>query len=118
MDRDPVSAESVVSAFTAAGLEAESPTPMAPSDYGRGPVVGRGIHFLIPSLCSDCGGHLVTGTLEELKALKRYYDSFGGKASALFTWTFLNEGAGVLVQINGDLPDSQAAKYEKVVSGL
>jgi hypothetical protein len=115
---DPITAKDVVTAFGAAGLEAGSPTPMAASDYGRGPVVGQGLRFLVPSICSDCGGRVVTGTSDELKALKRYYDSFGGRASALFSWTFLNEAAGVLVQINGELPEDQAAEYEKVVQGL
>jgi len=50
--------EQVIMAFKAAGLEAENPTKLVKEDYGMAPLVGQGLHFLIPSLCSDCGGRV------------------------------------------------------------
>jgi len=82
-------------------LKWPSKREVEPSDYRRGAVVGTDIPFLVPSLCADCGGHVVTGRTEELEAHKRSYYSLGGIARALFRWTLLNEGAGAPHQESG-----------------
>ena len=51
--------QQVVNALKSAGLEAESTSVMTKDDYGLAPLVAvEGTHFLIPSLCSDCGGRI------------------------------------------------------------
>lgn len=112
------SAQQAVDAFVAAGLPAESVRAMTRDDYGMAPYVGEGLRFLIPSLGADAGGRVFTGAQSDLVKLKDYYDNLGRESAAFFSWIFLNEPAGVLVQINGDLPGAEAAKYEDVVRAL
>jgi len=115
-----VPSSSVVAAFAAAGLEATSPTPMTTADFGLAPrLTTDGTHFLLPSLCATCGGRVLSFTnVADLHTTKAYYDSLGAQGTTYFSWTFANEGKLVLVQINGELPQAQAAKYGAVVSGL
>lgn len=107
--------ESIVAAYKAAGLEAESPTAMGPGDYGPAPYVGKGVRFLIPSICDDCGGRAYVGTKEEIAALQRYYVELGKGSALLFSWVFVTPDGKAMVQINGELPEDQAKKYEEAL---
>lgn len=104
-------ADEVIAGFLAAGLEAESASPMTKDDYGAAPMVGAGVRFVIPSLCADCGGRVIIVEDDQERAqLVGFYDEMG-KASALaFSWVF--EKGPVVVQLNGDLPEEQARKYQ------
>lgn len=104
--------DSIVAAFKAAGLEADSPTPMGPGDYGPAPYVAKGVRFLIPSICPDCGGRAFVGTKEEIADLSRYYEEMGKASALLFSWVFVTPDGLAMVQINGELPEEQARKYE------
>ncbi|MDP2711045.1 MAG: hypothetical protein Q8O56_07480 [Solirubrobacteraceae bacterium] len=110
----------VVASFRAANLEVGETTPMGPKDYGHGPAVAtEGIRFLIPSLGRDNGGRAMSfSSVEDLWSLKEYYDGVGRATAALFSWTFANEQSLVLVQINGDLPASQAHRYRRIIADL
>ena len=110
--------DQVISAFKAAGLDAESPTLMAKKDYGLAPMSAvQGIHFLVPSLCSDCGGRVFSfNTKEDLDLTNEYYVKFGKSSAALFSWTFQKDN--ILVQINGDLPEDKAKLYEAALNNL
>jgi hypothetical protein len=107
--------DSIVAAYKAAGLEAESPTPMGPGDYGPAPYVAKGMRFLIPSMCADCGGRAFVGTKEEIAALQRYYVEMGKGSALLFSWVFVTPDGKAMVQINGELPEDQARKYEQAL---
>jgi len=107
--------DSIVAAYKAAGLEAESPTPMGPGDYGPAPYVAKGMRFLIPSMCADCGGRAFVGTKEEIAALQRYYVEMGKGSALLFSWVFVTPDGTAMVQINGELPEDQARKYEQAL---
>lgn len=107
--------DSIVAAYKAAGLEAESPTAMGPSDYGPAPYVAKGVHFLIPSMCADCGGRAFVGTKEEITQLRSYYEEMGKASALLFSWVFVTPDGKAMVQINGDLPEDQAKKYEEAL---
>lgn len=108
----------VVDAFTAAGLEAENPRPMTVDDYGFAPLVAiEGTRFLIPSLCSDCGGRILSFTsIEDLEKTRAYYVDLGKESAAFFSWTFVKDN--ILVQINGDLPEEQARQYEAALNAM
>lgn len=112
-----VNAESVIAAFKAAGLEAEAVRPLTKDDYGLAPFVGSGLHFTIPSLCPDCGGRVfLLEDAVDRERLKSYYVAMGKASALVFSWVF--ERAPIIVQINGDLPESQARAYEAALQAL
>lgn len=104
----------VVGAFQAAGLEAESTRPMSVDDYGLAPFVCDGTRFFIPSLGEDQGGRIfICPNDEDLALLRDYYEGLARESAAFFSWVFVKDS--VLVQINGDLDDLTAAKYEAAI---
>jgi len=107
-----------VAAFKAAGLEVESVTPMTKDDYGLAPMTAvEAIRFLIPSLCSDCGGRVFSfASQADLDLVRNYYVQLGKSSAAFFSWTFVN--GNVLVQINGDLPEAKARLYETALGKI
>ena len=111
------SLDDLIMRLQAAGLEAVDPQPMFKEDYGLGPYVATGVHFFIPSLCDDCGGRAFVGAPDEIEALRDYYDSLGEASAILFSWTFVSPDGRALIQINGDLPEEQAVKYQAVIEG-
>lgn len=110
----------VLTKFRAARLEVGSASTMTPADYGLAPKVGkRGVRFLIPSLGADSGGRIVTfSNSKDMQALRDYYDKLGRASAAFFSWTFVNEDRLVLLQINGEMPKAEAAKYGRVIAAL
>jgi hypothetical protein len=113
----PTNADAVLAAFKAAGLEAESPKAMTRKDYGLAPYVCKGIRFLIPSLGEDAGGRAFFCPRKgDGDKLAKYYNSLGEQSAILFSHVF--QQPPYLVQINGDLPDEQAAKYEEALAAL
>jgi hypothetical protein len=111
-------AQDAIDAFKAAGLEAENPFPMTREDYGIAPLVAaEGIRFFIPSIGADKGGRALSfDTDADLQKMKDYYDGLGKQSAAFFSHVFVRDN--VLVQITGDLPDDQAAKYDKALQGM
>lgn len=107
--------DSIVAAFKAAGLEAETPTAMVASDYGAAPFVATGVRFLIPSIGADSGGRAFVGTKDEITQLRNYYEALGKQSALLFSWVFVTPDGKALVQINGELPEDQAKKYEEAL---
>ena len=110
---DPT-AQDVVSAFKNAGLEAENPTPMGPKNYGFAPYVCKGVRFLIPSLGEDSGGRILAcPNAADRDAIAGYYERLAKKSAAFFSWVFVK--GNVVVQINGDLEEDKARKYERAI---
>lgn len=113
-----VTPSGVADAFANAGLEGLI-TPLPSEEFnGVAPVPKgtNGVRLLIPSLGRDSEGRIfVFDNLDELRDLKAYYDGLGGLHDP---WAFANEDCGVLVQINGELPESQAREYELVVETI
>lgn len=108
----------VIEAFKAAGLEAEETRPMTKDDYGMAPMFEvEGIRFLIPSLCADCGGRVLSFASQgDLDTTQAYYVELGKSSALFFSWTFAKDN--ILVQINGDLPEEQARQYEAALNTL
>ena len=105
----------IVTALQAAGLEAVDPVPMTKDDYGLAPLLGVGVRFLIPSLCSDCGGRAFIGQPEQIQQLRAYYDSLAQSSAVFFSWVFVTPDGRAMIQINGDLPEDQARRYQAVL---
>jgi len=105
-------------AIVNAGLEFVNPTTMTKDDYGLAPMsAAEAVHFFIPSLCADCGGRLYSfASIEDLGLMENYYKELGRQSAMFFSWVFIKDN--VLIQINGDLPEDIARKYEAALHTL
>lgn len=113
----PTNADAVIAAFKAAGLEAESPKAMTRKDYGKAPLLCKGTRFLLPSVDKAAVGRAFYCSKEaDGDKLTRYYTSLGEQSAELFTHVFAQPP--YVVQLSGDLPDEQAAKYEEALAAL
>lgn len=108
--------DDAIAAFQAAGLEAEAATTMTATDYGMAPKVGTGKRFLVPSLCADCGGRVFAGKADELATLEAYYTSLGKQSAILYSHVYRHNG--LLIQLNGSLPEDKAIRYKTALEGL
>lgn len=112
-----VTPERVIDAFKAGGLEAETPKKMSREEYGAAPLVGEGVRFLIPSLGADKGGRVfIVPNQADRDKLAGYYRELGKSSAAFFSHVFVKDA--VVVQINGEMKDDQAKKYEAVLAAL
>jgi hypothetical protein len=105
-------------AIQAAGLEFGDPRPMTKDDYGLAPMSAKeAVHFLVPSVCSDCGGRLYSfSSQDDLNRMKEYYDKLGQASAMFFSWVFVKDN--ILIQINGDMKDAQAKQYEAALNNM
>lgn len=110
--------DQIIQAFQDAGLEAATSSAMAAADYGMAPYVAKGVRFVIPSLCEDCGGRVFVGTKAEIDQLAAFYEEAGKASALLFSWTFRTQDGRGLVQINGDLPEADALRYRAAMEGI
>lgn len=110
--------DQIIQAFQDAGLEAATSSAMAAADYGMAPYVGQGVRFVIPSLCEDCGGRVFVGTKAEIDQLAAFYEEAGKASALLFSWTFRTQDGRGVVQINGDLPETDALRYKAVMEAI
>lgn len=110
-----VTTDDLVAAFKVAGLEAENAREMSAKDYGAAPMVAsQAMIFGIPSVCSDCNGRVFTFEREaDRNTLKAYYETLGKSSALLFSWVFVEGNS--LVQLNGDMEEATARKYEAVL---
>jgi hypothetical protein len=108
----------VVEIFKSASLEVAGTRPMTKDDYGMAPMRAiEGTHFVIPSLCSNCGGRILSfSSQEDLEATKTYYEDLGKNNALFFSWVFVKDN--ILIQINGDLPEGKARQYESALNSL
>ncbi|MHB0858801.1 MAG: hypothetical protein ACYC5M_14695 [Anaerolineae bacterium] len=112
------SAMQVIEAFRQAGLEAEGTYAMGVQDYGGAPLRAvEAFRFLIPSLGEESGGRVFRcATQSDLEAVRAYYVELGKASAWFFSWTFAK--GSILVQINGDLPEEQALRYEAALMAM
>lgn len=107
-------ADDVITAFKNAGLEAESPKKMSKDDYGAAPFVCEGTRFLVPSLGEDSGGRVfICNNDQDRDNLANYYQELGKSSALFFSWVFVK--GNIVVQINGDLKEDIAHKYEQAI---
>ena len=117
-----LTAQAVVDELKNAGLPvADGTGAMAQDDYGAAPFVCEGVHFLLTDVAgsSDAGGRaFVCRDKADADKLAAYYADLG-KASALaFSHVLRNEDAGIVVQLNGDVPKADVELFQAVVDGL
>ncbi len=110
--------QQVVEAFQSAGLEVSTPRPMTTDDYGLVPMLAvEGTRFFIPSICSDCGGRIMSfANQEDLTIVENYYAQMGRFGAVLFSWVYVKDN--ILVQINGELPEENAHMYQAALDSL
>ena len=115
----PIKSFDVVTAFEKAGLAVGEFRPMTTEDYRltKDKLTGTvdGTRFFIPSLCADeCGGRVfIFDNLADYETQKNYYVRL-----ALFSWVFVNSDNLLVVQINGDLDETTALKYQDALASL
>jgi hypothetical protein len=110
--------QQVLDAFLSAGLEVSNPRLMISDDYGLVPMLAvEGTRFFIPSICSDCGGRIMSFADEEkLVIVRDYYGQMGRFSAVLFSWVFVKDN--ILVQLNGQMPEADARRYEAALNYL
>lgn len=107
-----------IAQFQKAGLDVGAFVPMAKEDYGLAPLTAtEGTHFFIAALGQGGGGRIMSfASAADLARVKAYYDNLGKQSAAFFSWVFVRDN--ILVQINGDLPEAEARKYEVALGQL
>ena len=112
-----ITVDDILVSFKNAGLEAENSYTMTKDDYGFTPYLCKGTRFLIPSLGEDKGGRVfICENNDDRDQLRLYYVKLGESSAAFYSWTFIQDK--VLVQINGNLPDDTAKKYEMAFASV
>lgn len=110
--------DQVIMAFVDAGLEVGAMRWMSKEDYGSAPMLAKdGTRFFIPSLCADCGGRILAFNDQAgLDATADYYLSLNQSDPAQFSWIFMK--SNIIVQLNGNTPETLARKYEAALNGM
>lgn len=109
---DSVSVDSLITAFNDAGLEAEGPSDLAQKEFGNTREEEKRI--LVPALGDDAGGRLFEfEETEDLEKAKAYYDELSAQGPLFFSHTYSK--GNFLLQMNGDMEDSEFEKYKKVM---
>lgn len=112
------SADDVLAAFDSHGVELGEVRPMTRDDFGPAPYVAvEAMRFLVPSLGEGRGGRLlIFDEQEDLDITRHYYVELGEAGTMFFSHVFSRDN--VLIQINGDMPDEQAATYEAALLAM
>jgi len=114
--------QQVIDAFKVAGLDAGNPRPMIRDDYGPAPMMATDATiFELTSLGPDSQGMrhgrvMAFANAADLAITKAYYVTLGKNSALLFSWVY--DEANILVQINGDLPQAKAVKYQAALAAL
>ncbi|WP_375567266.1 stress protein [Bacillus pumilus] len=104
--------DNLIEAFQSAGLEAEKPTDLEQKEFGN--IREEGKRILIPSLGENAGGRIFKfGNETDLNQAKSYYDELGNAGSMFFSHTYSK--GNFLLQMNGEMKDSEFEKYKKVM---
>lgn len=102
----------IIEAFKSAGLEAEKPSDLKQKEFGN--IREEGKRILIPSLGENAGGRIFKfGNETDLQQAKSYYDDLGNAGSMFFSHTYSK--GNFLLQMNGEMKDSEFEKYKKVM---
>ena len=106
----------IVRAIRAARLECEDTHPLTAEEYGAIPALAaEGIRFSTPSLCPDCGGLVLSfDNPNHLETTKMYFIETNHPAAP--AWVFVKDN--ILLQLSGQIPESQALEYGNVLVGL
>jgi len=107
-----VTVSKVIEEFKAAGLEADNPSDLPEKEFGNTRKEAKRI--LVPALGEDSGGRIFEfKNKEDLEKAKKYYDDLGNGNQMLFSHTYAK--GNFLIQMNGDMEDTQFNKYKEVM---
>ncbi|MCU5584642.1 stress protein [Bacillus toyonensis] len=107
-----VTVSKVIEEFKAAGLEADNPSDLPEKEFGNTRKEAK--HILVPALGEDSGGRIFEfKNKEDLEKAKKYYDDLGNGNQMLFSHTYAK--GNFLIQMNGDMEDTQFNKYKEVM---
>ncbi|MFP3751232.1 stress protein [Bacillus altitudinis] len=102
----------IIEAFKSAGLEAEKPSDLKQKEFGN--IREEGKRILVPSLGENAGGRIFKfGNETDLQQAKSYYDELDNAGSMFFSHTYSK--GNFLLQMNGEMKDSEFEKYKKVM---
>ena len=102
----------VIEEFKAAGFEADNPSDLPEKEFGNTRKEAKRI--LVPALGEDSGGRIFEfKNKEDLEKAKKYYDDLGNGNQMLFSHTYAK--GNFLIQMNGDMEDTQFNKYKEVM---
>lgn len=112
-----VTSADVIAAFKAAGLTADNPREMAPTDYGIAPALCKGTRFdmaPMPGVRAGLetklyGQAFVCDNAADQTRLKETYDGFGKIAGMLAMYTYTK--GPVLIVIDGQAGKDVADRY-------
>jgi hypothetical protein len=109
------SAERLIRAFQAAGLEAAAVQSVPVTNFGAPDVPGaEALTFALPSICPDCGGVVLSFTRpDDLTAARSYLVDIQAQQPA---WIFAREN--VLLHLDGALTEAQARQYGQILAAL
>ena len=105
----------LVAAFKAAGLVADNPREMAPTDYGIAPALCHGIRFDMAPTVSygatfpHAGRAFVCDNAADQARLKDAYDNFGKVAGMLAMYTYTK--GPLMVVVDGQAGKDVADRY-------
>ncbi len=110
--------DQALGAFVNAGLEVGRMRWMTMDDFGMAPKLAMdGTRFFIPSLCAECGGRIFAFDNQAgMDATAEYYLSLNQSDPASFSWIFMKDN--IIVQLNGDTPETLARKYEAALYSM
>ncbi|CAM4403614.1 hypothetical protein BAMA_20065 [Bacillus manliponensis] len=113
--QEPVTVNTLIEEFKAAGLEAENPTDLAQKEFGN--IRKEGKRILVPALGEGAGSRLFEfDKPENLEKAKAYYDELSNAGPMTFSHTYAK--GNFLLQMNGDMEDAEFAKYKEVMDKI
>jgi hypothetical protein len=115
---DAPTADEVVSAFREEGLEVGESYPLDEDEVWQAFEHPTGYEtatrFRVPSLGKEAGGRVFTFDNEaDLREMRAFYEGMGPEVTS-----HLYEHELILLQINGDMPKTQADRYGEVARGV
>ncbi len=110
------SAERIIRAIQAAGLEAAAVRPVAVSSFGAPDTPGaEALAFALPSICPDCSGVALSfARPDDLAAAKSYMVEVQSQQQP--AWIFAKDN--VLLHLDGALSEAQARQYGQILVAL
>lgn len=106
--------QEAIDAFIAAGLEAESPTPLEVDGHSPlPPIFVEALRFQMPSFGDRTGRVFRFESAADLQAIKAYYEAFtGSQASHVFVKDNL------LLQVSASMPADAVEAYQDALNSL
>lgn len=109
-------AERIIRAIQAAGLEAATVQPVPATNFGVPETPGtEALAFGLPAICPDCGGVVLSfARPDDLSAARSYLVNVQSQQQP--AWIFAKDN--VLLHLDGALTEAQARQYGQILAAL